>query len=115
MIRKLLAGLLLTTFLVATTGFVLVQCCCDISPKKECCRTKDSSGCKTDVSYFKLKADYQTPSTQQIVGFAFCVDQPFDVLSTFIPFDTDHTCYNDTGPPDLYSLVSQSRLQVFRI
>jgi len=113
-LRKLLAGLLLTTFLVATTGFVLTQCCCDKSPAKDCCR-KDNRGCKSEVTFFKLKADYQAGAAQQLSAASFFVVlafMPFDVLRS----DAAATRpFNDTGPPALLSLSTLSRLQVFRI
>lgn len=115
MVRKLLAGLLLTTFLVATTGFVLTQCCCDKNPKKECCRSAASEGCKTDVSYFKLKVDFQAGVVQQLSFFSFCVVEMFESFDTYYATSFVITSFNDTGPPNRLSLTTLSRLQVFRI
>jgi hypothetical protein len=113
--RRLYTWFLLAVFFTATTGFTISQCCCDKNPKHSCCRDAKSNGCKTDVTYLKLKTDFDAATkvkvdfTRILFGlFPFAFDG-YQVVSQTIA-----TGFTDSGPP-LLSLNSLSRLQVFRI
>ena len=123
MLRKLIPVFFLITFLTATTGFVIEQCCCDTKlvdtccaavKEPSCCQTASHHGCKSDVKYYKLKTTFHGNDAQQVSffasGFARLVFR-FDFFEAGLLYATRFT---NTGPPLLASR-STELLQVFRI
>ncbi len=112
--RKLYILTLLFTFLLATTGWVLHECCCGVSVKEkthDCCGTK--TPCKSKATLYKINDSFSPAKTSKAVfnSFFIYIEQPVVVslLYPVVSFNIVHV------KPPLLHLFAADVLQVFRI
>ncbi len=115
MIRKVSIYLLLSIFVVATTGVILHECCCGTSIQEKvhsCCDSKSS--CKSHITLKKITDSYNSNQTKQIKSTSIISFYCSFILSDLNNYSQFSVLLHHK-PPTRLGLISTEFLQIFRL